>query len=98
VLSLTIRERGRTLVGAGRAVEILTNAVLPFFAAGIEPRAGRALQLFRALPRPAAYGAVRHLDEALDKAVKMNARRQQGMLFLLRSYCSQGRCGTCPLS
>ncbi len=89
---------GLTLIGAGRAVEMLTNAVLPFFAAGMEPRPGRMLQLFRALPRPAAYGAIRHLDEAVGGAVRVDARRQQGMLFLLRSYCSQGRCGSCPLS
>ena len=96
--SLTIRGWGRTLVGAGRAVEMLTNAVLPTFAAGTEPRPGRALELYRGLPRPAAYGTVRHLDEAVDGAVRVDARRQQGMLFLLRSYCSQGRCGNCPLS
>ena len=98
VASLTLRGWGRTLIGAGRAVEMLTNAVLPFFATGMEPRPGRMLELFRALPRPAAYGAVRHLDEAVREAVRVNARRQQGMLFLLRSYCSQGRCGSCPLS
>ena len=98
VASLTLRGWGRTLIGAGRAVEILTNAVLPSFAAGMEPRPGRALELYRALPRPAAYGAVRHLDEAVGRAVRVDARRQQGMLFLLRNYCSQGRCGSCPLS
>jgi len=99
VASLTLRGWGRALIGAGRAVEILTNAVLPLLAAaGLEPRAGRAQELYRELPRPAAYGAVRHLDEAVDGAVRVDARRQQGMLFLLRSYCSQGRCGNCPLS
>ncbi len=99
VASLTLKERGGTLVGAGRAVEILTNAVLPFLAAaGMEERTGQALELYRGLPRPAAYGAIRHLDEAAGKAVRVDARRQQGMLFLLRHYCSQGRCGNCPLS
>jgi hypothetical protein len=98
VAALTVREWGRTLVGAGRAVEMLTNALLPFFAAGMEPRPGRAMELYRALPRPAAYGAVRHLDEAVGRAVRVDARRQQGMLLLLRHYCSQGRCGSCPLS
>ncbi|GAG53040.1 unnamed protein product, partial [marine sediment metagenome] len=98
VASLTLRGWGRALIGEGRAVEILTNAVLPFFAAGLEPRPGRALALYRELPRPAAYGAVHHLDEAVGGAVRVDARRQQGMLFLLRGYCSQGRCGNCPLS
>ncbi len=99
VASLTLRGWGRTLIGAGRAVEILTNAVLPLLAAaGLEPRPGRAQELYRELPRPSAYGVVRHLDEAVGRGVRVDARRQQGMLFLLRSYCSQGRCGSCPLS
>ncbi len=80
-------------------MELLTNAVLPFFfAVGGEGERGRALELFRQLPRPASYGAVRHLDEAAAGSIGVDARRQQGMLFLLRNYCSQGRCGTCPLS
>ncbi len=97
--SLVLRESGRTLMGAGRAVEVLTNAVLPAFAAiGSEPRAGRASELYRRLPRPAKYGSLRHLDEAVGRGVSVNARRQQGMLFLLRCYCKRGRCGSCPLS
>jgi len=98
VASLTLRRCGRTLIGAGRAVEMLTNAVLPTFAAEMEPWPGRALALYRGLPRPAAYGMIRHLDDAVRGAVRVDARRQQGMLFLLRHYCSQGRCGNCPLS
>jgi hypothetical protein len=98
VISLTLRGWGRTLIGAGRATEILSNAVLPFFAAGMGRQRGQALELYGELPRPATYGLVRHLDEAVGGAVRVDARRQQGMLFLLRNYCSQGRCGSCPLS
>ncbi|MEX0799659.1 MAG: DUF2851 family protein [Dehalococcoidia bacterium] len=98
VSALTVRERGTALVGRGRALELLTNAVLPFFAAAGGEGGERALALYRALPRPVAYGSVRHLDEAVGGAVRVDGRRQQGMLFLLRNYCSRGRCGTCPLS
>lgn len=99
IAALRLKEGGRSLIGAGRAVEILTNAVLPFLAAArMERQPGRAFELYRGLPRPAAYGAVQHLDEALAPDVKVDARRQQGMLFLLRNYCTQGRCGSCPLS
>ena len=99
VASLTVKVGGRTLIGAGRAVEMLTNALLPFLAAaGMEPHPGRAMEFYGQLPRPAAYGAIRHLDEAVGRAVRVDARRQQGMLFLLRNYCTQGRCGSCPLS
>ena len=93
---LTVKDLGRSLVGPGRAVEVLTNAVLPFFAAAVAGQAGRAMEMYRTLPRPAAYGAVRHLHEALGTAIRVDTRRQQGMLFLLRHYCSQGRCGGCP--
>ncbi len=43
------------------------------------------------------YGAVRHLHRALAP-VRPSARRQQGMLYLLKQYCTQGGCGRCPLS
>lgn len=97
VAGLTVRE-GRALIGAARALELLANAVLPFFAAAGGDGQARAMALYRALPRPAAYGPVRHLDDALGGAVRVDARRQQGMLFLRRHYCTQGRCGSCPLS
>lgn len=98
VATLVVRRRGRALLGRGRALELLTNAVLPFLATGGGERRERALRVYRSLGRPAAYGSVRHLDEAVGGAVGVDARRQQGMLFLLRNYCSRGRCGSCPLS
>jgi len=83
-------------VGRGRAIELLANAVLPCAsAAGLEREAEAAYQ---ELPLPAHYGAVKHIRRALDGAVPLNSRRQQGMLYLLRNYCSQGGCGRCALS
>jgi hypothetical protein len=83
-------------IGRSRAVEIAANAVLPCAsAAGLE---AQAEALYAQLPLPARYGAVRHLHEALGDAVPASARRQQGMLYLLREYCSQGGCGRCVLS
>jgi hypothetical protein len=96
--ALVVRRFGRALLGRGRSAELLTNAVLPALAARGGGSLERALALYRSLARPAAYGAVRHLDEAVGGAVSVDARRQQGMLFLLRNYCSRGRCGSCPLS
>jgi len=88
------------LVGRGRAVEISGNAVLPL-AAGLcpEPREhARFEAAYASLPLPARYGAVRHLHAATGRDVPLGMRRQQGMLYLLRQYCSQGGCGKCPLS
>lgn len=93
------------LVGPSRAQEMLVNVVLPCLCA----HGGRGLQgavgaIYARLPLPARYGAVRHLHEALS-GVRVTARRQQGMLYLLRGYCCRGACplppgrrGCCPLA
>lgn len=82
--------------GRGRAVEIAANVALPYLTAPGRER--EALALYAALPLPARYGNVRHLHSALAGEVPLAARRQQGMLYLLNQYCTQGGCGKCPLS
>ena len=96
------------LIGRARAIEIAGNVVLPLAAALCADPLGRNLQrqgavdrfegLYASLPLPARYGAVRHLHNATGSKVSINMHRQQGMLYLLRQYCSQGGCGKCPLS
>jgi Protein of unknown function (DUF2851) len=101
------------LIGRSRALEVIANAVLPGLAAlGPEVRARRAEAVFACLPLPARYGSVRHLHEAVGgvtlgefreqkgglAAVPIDFRRQQGMIYLLNEYCTQGGCGNCPLS
>ena len=86
-------------IGRGRAVELAANAVLPLaaaLAASAEDES-HVEAVYGALPLPARYGAVRHLHSALA-SVRPSARRQQGMLYLLKQYCTQGGCGRCPLS
>lgn len=84
------------LVGRARAIELLTNAILPVIAASGEDSLAEAA--YQALPLPARYGAVKHIHAALGGQAPLNARRQQGMLYLLKQYCTQGGCGKCPLS
>lgn len=86
------------LAGRGRAVEIAANAVLPL-AASLCGEAGAAVieGVFARLPLSARYGSVRHLHEAA-LGLRIDMRRQQGMLYLSRQYCTQGGCGKCPLS
>jgi hypothetical protein len=87
------------LIGRARAIEIAGNAVLPLAAALCEePAASRIEDVFAALPQPARYGAVRHLHDVARGNVATSMRRQQGMLYLLNQYCTQGGCGKCPLS
>jgi hypothetical protein len=89
-------------VGRSRALEIVVNVVLPVAcAAGDAALAGRARELFGRLPRPAAYGATRFIEEALASEgmrVPVNARRAQGLLSLQREWCAAGGCGRCALS
>jgi hypothetical protein len=91
------------LVGRGRAIEILVNAVLPFLAAGAVSAASadgalqeQALGLFRRLPAAGGYGVTAHLERALalhgGRRLTGSARRQQGLLWLLHRYCRQGGC------
>ncbi len=99
------RPRG-TLIGRGRALEIVTNVALPLAAAwgereGDRSLAGRALALYGELPSPAPYGATRFLRSNLRRgraAAFRGARYQQGLLHLFRNYCTRGGCGHCPLS
>jgi hypothetical protein len=86
------------LAGRARAIEIAANAVLPLGAALCdEPAAALIEGVFARLPLPARYGSLRHLHEA-TAGLRLDARRQQGMLYLQRQYCTQGGCGRCPLS
>jgi len=101
--ALVVNEGKGTLIGSSRAGEIAVNAVLPFAAAwGTPPLPSLAEALYQRWPRPSAYGIVRHLDRALlagkRGGLSVNARRQQGMLYLYKTECSQGHCGRCPLS
>jgi hypothetical protein len=95
------------VVGRGRAIEILVNAVLPFLAAGGAGADGalqeQALALFRRLPAAGSYGVTAHVERALalqgGRRLTGSARRQQGLLWLLHRYCRQGGCASaCPLS
>jgi Protein of unknown function (DUF2851) len=87
------------LIGRSRAAEMAGNAVLPCLAAlGPEAHTRLAEALYRRLPLSARYGAVRHLHQAVGAALPVDFRRQQGMLYLLKQYCTQGGCGRCPLS
>ncbi|MEE8370367.1 MAG: DUF2851 family protein [Dehalococcoidia bacterium] len=95
---LQVSHGPQALIGRSRALEILINVLLPYAAAAGGELARQAEDVYGRLPRPAAYGAVRHLDAALGRAIRVDARRQQGMLRLLRQHCCQGGCGRCPLS
>ena len=102
--------RGRppfgSLIGRGRALEVLVNAVLPFAAAfgetrGLDALSRRALGLFLRLPSAGSYGGTRFLESVLRPSGGDNlqgACRQQGRLYLYNHYCAAGECTICPLA
>jgi hypothetical protein len=93
-------------IGRSRAIELLTNAVLPWAAAraerlGRRDEAGACRAAFEALPVPSRYGVLAFLEANLrdrDGRLPLNARRQQGLLTLYKTECSTGGCGRCRLS
>jgi hypothetical protein len=99
------RMGGATLIGDGRAADIVVNVLLPFtftwsryiFRPELEKK---ALALYRCYPRLAANAVERHMRHQLgiDHHTVNSAQRQQGLLHIYNTLCSQGRCGVCPLS
>lgn len=94
------------LIGRGRALELLINAVLPFAAAfgqtrGLDGLSQRALALFLRLPSAGSYGGTRFLESVLRPPHPDDlegACRQQGRLYLYNHYCAAGECTICPLA
>jgi len=94
------------LIGRGRAIELLVNAVLPWSVALAEQRgeselAAAAHEAFARLPSPGRYGRLAFLETnvgADGTSWRLDARLQQGLLALYKTECTQGGCGRCPLS
>ena len=62
---------------------------------------GAARRAFALLPRPARYGNLAFLEANLrgdGGPLPINARRQQGLLALFKTECTQGGCGRCATS
>lgn len=87
-------------VGAGTAVELMLNAVLPVALAATAWPDEAIEATFAALPSPGTYGRLRPLEGWLTGCATpfRGARELQGGLLLARDYCAAGRCGRCPLS
>ena len=85
----------RSLIGRGRAAEIVVNAVLPGLCAlarltGDRALESAALDLYRkfpALPENSITREARLMfaPESRDRAVRYGAREQQGLIYLYRS-------------
>jgi hypothetical protein len=93
------------LIGGDRASEMIVNVILPFLMAwascGEERElAYQILSIYREHPRLAANSIQRHMtDQLVLTSQSLNsACRQQGLLHIYKTLCTQGLCSECPLS
>lgn len=92
-----------TLVGRGRSLELLVNAVLPFTAA-LGGWSGRPELVTAAAAALAGLGSVgwnrhtRYMAETLrlERRGLGSALAQQGLLRIYRRWCRDKSCGACP--
>jgi hypothetical protein len=92
------------LVGKGRAREILINVVLPLMLAWCRlegrSRAGNKIKaLYLHFPHTARNSIEQHMEQqlGLTPGTVNSARRQQGLIHIYKSRCTQGKCGDCQL-
>ena len=93
-----------TLVGEGRAGEMVVNVLLPFLSS-LARRSGRREilrhleELFRKFPSLPQNRITKRLLRLLPEVERkrIGACEQQGMLFLFQEFCLKGRCSSCPL-
>jgi len=93
------------LLGRDRARDAVVNVVLPLALAvaaetGDRGLADAAWAAYRSFPRPSSYHAADKLATEIGAADRLvgSARRQQGLLYLLRNHCERAGCVTCPLA
>jgi hypothetical protein len=100
-------EKERTLVGQGRARDIVVNVVLPFAYAWAEASSQpgleeRVLGLYGSHPKAGeneiTSGLAGLLLDLRSRRLVDSARRQQGLIHLVKSFCRRRRCAECPVS
>ena len=97
--------RSSALLGRDRARDVVVNVVLPLALAvasenGDRQLADNAWTTYRSFPRPSSYQSTEKLATEIGMADRLvrTARRQQGLLFLLRNHCERAACLSCPLA
>jgi len=98
------RLRIPTLLGGRRAADIAVNVLLPFTFAWSKLTSQaeltrKALDLYCHYPKLVANTVERHMRNQLGLSSNLvnSARRQQGLIHIYNTLCSQGKCHCCPL-
>ena len=96
--------RSPALLGTGRATDIVVNVILPFTFGWAKVSSQLELErkvfdLYRGYPRLAVNSIERHMRQQLGLTSNLinSARRQQGLIHIYNTLCSQGKCDCCPL-
>jgi len=99
-----IRPHSLPLLGKTRAASITVNVLLPFACAwgklGSQPALIRkSRDLYRSYPRLAVNAVERHMIRRfrLNSKLVNSARRQQGLIHIYQTLCTEGKCDCCPL-
>ncbi|OGO39871.1 MAG: hypothetical protein A2147_05655 [Chloroflexi bacterium RBG_16_57_8] len=92
-------------IGHDRTADIIINIALPFThafgcASGEAELCHLALAFYRTYGRLAQNSLTRHMavQIGLRPQAVDSARRQQGLLHIYKTLCTQGKCEMCPLS
>ncbi|HJX69764.1 MAG TPA: DUF2851 family protein, partial [Dehalococcoidia bacterium] len=95
-----------SLIGQGRAREIVVNVLLPFSFAWaaefLQPwLREQAIELYRSYPRLGENWVTRYMERQIfrEHGTKLidSACRQQGLIHLYKNFCVERRCPECPL-
>ncbi|HSW57016.1 MAG TPA: DUF2851 family protein, partial [Dehalococcoidales bacterium] len=92
------------LLGLGRINEILINVILPFLLGwaevhGLPHLSQKIVSLFYEFPGLEANSILRHMTAQLRLSQRQinSACRQQGLVHIYKSFCTEGLCHNCPL-
>ena len=102
---LASRMRNPTLLGRRRAADIIINVLLPFTLAWSKLTSQpelekKSLALYHHYPKLTVNTIERHMKDQLGVSSSLvnSAQRQQGLIHIYNTLCTQGRCNSCPLS
>lgn len=96
---LTCSGLSPALIGADRAGEIIVNVLLPFIHAQNVHNL-QTLEISRCFPVLSANSIEKHVQHQLGigKGVINSACRQQGLIHIYKTLCTQGKCTECRLN
>jgi hypothetical protein len=82
----------------------MVNVILPFvFSWGemtVDPEMKeKTIKLYAYYPKLAENEITRHMARqlCLEDSFALTACRQQGLIYIFRNYCREGRCAECPI-